>query len=107
MFEVEEAAVAHPEVLDAAAYGIPSAELESESELILRIVRAPGSSLSPEAVASFINANAPYYFVPRYIGFIDSLPRNPHGRLLKQELRDQGLPQDAWDRKNVGFKVRR
>jgi carnitine-CoA ligase len=107
MFEVEAVADTHAEVADVAAYGIPSTDLDSESELVLSVVLRDGASLTAETLATFINDNAPYYFVPRFIVFTEGLPRNPHGRVMKHMLRDKGLPAGAWDRKASGFKVRR
>jgi crotonobetaine/carnitine-CoA ligase len=107
MFEVEAVVETHPDVADVAAYGIASVDLESESELIINVICKAGCCVTPEALATFLNDNAPYYFVPRYIVFTDSLPRNPHGRVLKHVLRDQGLPATAWDRRKAGFQVRR
>lgn len=107
MFEVEEVVSRHEAVADCAAFGIQSAELESESELALHLVLKPGMTLSAEAIARFVNDNAPYYFVPRYIEFTDSLPRNAHGRLLKNELRDRGVADTTWDAEKAGFKAKR
>jgi crotonobetaine/carnitine-CoA ligase len=107
MFEVEGVAQQHPDVEDVAAYGTASDTLESEAELTLCVVAKSGRQVSPEAVATFINENAPYYFVPRYIEFAEALPRNAHGRIMKHILRDRGLLPDAWDRKKAGFTTRR
>jgi carnitine-CoA ligase len=107
MFEVEAVIDTHPEVADVAAYGIPSADLDSESELVVSVIPRAGGRLTAELLAIFINDNAPYYFVPRFIVFTESLPRNPHGRVMKHSLRDQALPAGVWDRKASGFKLRR
>ena len=104
MFEVEEVIGRHDAVSDCAAFGVQSAELESESELAVHVVLKPGATLGAEELARFVNAHAPYYFVPRYIEFTTSLPRNAHGRLLKNELRDRGLTAATWDGEKAGFK---
>lgn len=107
MLEVEAVVETHDAIADLAAFGIPSAELESESELALAIVLKPGRALTAEALALHINSSAPYYFVPRYIEFVSEIPRNAHGRVLKQQLRARGLGTDVWDRKLSGFHLRR
>lgn len=107
MFEVEAVVDRHDEVADVAAYGIPSEELDSESELMIAVVRRPGSALTAEAVARFVNDNAPYFFVPRFIDFIDEMPRNAHGRIQKEDLRARGVGDGTWDRDAAGFEVRR
>ena len=49
----------------------------------------------------------PYFFVPRYIDFVDELPRNAHGRIQKEILRERGVTADTWDRDAAGFIVMR
>ena len=39
----------------------------------------------------------PYFALPRYIEFRDELPRSPVGRVLKRELRDEGVTPTTWD----------
>jgi crotonobetaine/carnitine-CoA ligase len=105
MFEVEAVVSAHPAVKDVAAFGIQSAELESESELMISVILAEGQSASPEDLARFINQEAPYYFVPRYIDIVAELPRNDHGRLMKNDLRDRGVTDTTWDREATDFEI--
>ena len=107
MFEVEDVVMRHPAVKDVAAYGIESAELESESELMIAVVLETGAKLSAEDLARFVNTEAPYYFVPRFIEFAEQLPRNDHGRLVKGNLRDRGVTPSTWDREAAGFVVER
>jgi carnitine-CoA ligase len=105
MFEVEAVIDGHEDVADVAAYGIQSEELESESELMVAVVRRPGASVTAEEIARFVNERAPYFFVPRYIAFIDALPRNAHGRIQKEELRGAGVTDGTWDREAAAFEV--
>jgi crotonobetaine/carnitine-CoA ligase len=107
MFEVEQVIDKHPAVADVAAYGVQSAELESESELMIAVVIRPDISVTPAEIAQFVNAEAPYFFVPRYIDFVDELPRNAHGRIQKEILRERGVTADTWDRDAAGFIVMR
>jgi crotonobetaine/carnitine-CoA ligase len=107
MFEVEAVVANHPAVADVAAYGIASGELESESELMIAVVLKPNACLAHEQLADYINAEAPHYFVPRYILFVTQLERNRHGRLVKGELKARGVTADTWDRVRSGFEVKR
>ncbi|MGH9033612.1 MAG: ATP-dependent acyl-CoA ligase, partial [Acidimicrobiia bacterium] len=45
----------------------------------------------------------PYFAVPRYVEVRDDLPRNPVGRVLKYQLRDDGVTSSTWDREAAGF----
>jgi len=107
MFEIEQVIDRHPDVADVAAYGIQSAELESESELMVAVVRQPDAKLTAEELARFVNEQAPYFYVPRYVRFIGTLPRNAHGRIQKEELRAAGLTAETWDREATYFVVTR
>ncbi len=104
-FAVEHMVNAHPAVADSAAHGVPSAELESEAELKVCVVLKPGEALEPEALARFVNENAPYFFVPRYVEFVDELPRTPTGRVQKFKLRERGVTPATWDARAAGFEV--
>ncbi|MEH6519524.1 MAG: AMP-binding protein, partial [Halioglobus sp.] len=105
--EVENVVRRHPAVKDVAAFGIPSAELESEDELKLNIVLEENSVPDPEDICAFINGAAPYYFVPRYIDFVDALPYTPTNKVQKFVLRQAGVTESTWDLKKSGYTVER
>lgn len=106
-FAVEAAVSAHPAVAQCGAHGVVSAELESEAEIKVCVVRKPGQRLEPEDLARFVNENAPYFFVPRYVEFLDELPHTPTGRVQKFKLRERGVTPQTWDREKAGFVVTR
>lgn len=106
-FAVEAAVGAHPAVLQCAAHGVVSAELEAEAELKVCVVRRPGEAVSAEELARFVNDNAPHFFVPRYVEFMDALPQTPTGRVQKFRLRERGVTSDTWDARAAGFEIRR
>ena len=84
-----------------------TAELESEDELKLNVVLADGAVLTPEDICRFINDNAPYFFVPRYIEFVAALPYTPTNKIQKYRLRKQGISPETWDRKRTDFQLER
>jgi carnitine-CoA ligase len=96
-FEVEHTVRRFPGVSMVAAVGIRLPELHVEDELLLAIVPKPGEQVDPLALCKFIDANAPYFFVPRYVWITDALPMTPTMKVQKYLIRDAGLPQDAWD----------
>ncbi len=106
-FEVELAARKHPAIADCAAFGVPSEELESEQEIMLDVILKPGQVLQAVELAQFINDNAPYFFVPRYIQFVDSLPYTPTNKVQKFRLRERGVTPTTWDARAAGFKAQR
>jgi crotonobetaine/carnitine-CoA ligase len=106
-FAVEAAVGAHPAVLECAAHGVTSAELDSEAEIKVCVVLREGEEIQPEALVRFVNENAPYFFVPRYVEFVDELPHTPTGRVQKFKLRERGLTPETWDRVRAGVAIER
>ena len=105
--QVEAAAMAHPAVEAVACFGITSEELESEAEIKIDVILKQGETVSAEDLARFMNDNAPYFFVPRYIEFVDSLPYTPTNKVQKFKLREKGLTGDVWDRMKTDFKLQK
>jgi crotonobetaine/carnitine-CoA ligase len=105
--EVESVAIRHPAVKEVAAYGITCAEVDSEQELKLSVVVEPGQGFECEQLCAFINANAPYYFVPRFIQVVESLPYTPTNKLQKFKLREAGNDENTWDLKRSSYRVER
>jgi len=106
-FEVEMVARRHPAIADCAAFGVPSEILDSETELKLNYILKPGKTLPPEELAQFINDNAPYFFVPRYLEQVEALPYTPTNKVQKFKLREAGITQGTWDAQKAGFKAER
>jgi crotonobetaine/carnitine-CoA ligase len=106
-FAVEATVAAHPAVLQCAAHGVTASELASEAELKVCVVLKPGESLKAEDLARFVNQNAPHFFVPRYVEFLDALPQTPTGRVQKYKLRERGVTSETWDARAARFVVER
>jgi crotonobetaine/carnitine-CoA ligase len=97
----------HPAVADVAVFGVVSKELESEAEIAAAVKLEQGQQATPEEIARYVNNNAPYFFVPRYIDFVEDFPTTPNGKIQKYKLRAQGLSDHVWDSRSEGFKVQR
>ena len=102
--EVEMAFRKHPAVQEIAVFGLPSEALETESELAAAVVFKEGQSATPLELAQFVSDNAPYYFVPRYIDVVTSLPMTPTNKVQKYHLRERGVTPTMWDHKAAGFR---
>ncbi len=105
--EVESVVMRHPDVAQAAAFGIPSEALDSEDELKINLVLKANAAPSHEEIAAFINDNAPYYFVPRYMEFVDALPYTPTNKVQKYQLRNTGVTDTTWDLQDSHYKPKR
>jgi crotonobetaine/carnitine-CoA ligase len=103
--EVEQAVCLHPAVLAAAVHSVPASD--SEDEVKLCVVLLDGVTLEHAELAAFCAENLPYYVVPRYIEYLDDLPRTPTERVQKHLLRERGITAQTWDAEAAGFKVAR
>lgn len=83
--EVEEVLYTHPEILDAAVVGVPD---ETWGECVKAfVVRKPGSSLDPQGVIDYCRSRLASYKKPKFVQFINNIPRSPSGKALKNRLR--------------------
>ena len=82
--EIEDLLSQHPAVFEAAAIGVPDEQFGQR--LSVFIVVNEGAELSEEAVKQYVRDNLARYKVPRTVTFLDELPRNPTGKVLKREL---------------------
>ncbi len=104
-FEVERAINTHPSVLESAAVAVRS-EL-AEDEVKICVVLKPGATLTPEDLIAHANERMPYFAVPRYVEFMESLPKTPTERVQKYLLKQAGVTPDTWDREKSGVQVTR
>lgn len=104
-FEVERAINSHPKVLESAAVAVKS-EL-AEDEVKICVVLRDGEALTPEELIAYANDRMPYFAVPRYVEFMDALPKTPTERVQKYLLKEAGVTARTWDREKAGVKVTR
>ena len=104
-FEVEKVVDTHDAVLESAAYGV-SSEL-SEEEVMVSVVRQPSTEVSPEELLDHCQSRMAHFAVPRYVRFVDALPKTPSQRIQKYKLREEGITSDTWDRESTGYEVQR
>ena len=86
--EVEDCLTRHEKIVEAAALGVDDDEFGKRLRAF--VVLADGADLSEDDVKEHVKANLARYKVPREIVFIDELPRNATGKVLKRELKDDG-----------------
>ena len=84
--EVEDLISGHPEVVEATALGVEDEEWGHRLRAF--VVKVDGASVDEDTIKAYVKDNLARYKVPREVVFLDELPRNPTGKILKRELRD-------------------
>jgi crotonobetaine/carnitine-CoA ligase len=95
-FEVESMVNAHDAVLESAVIGVPSDD--GEEEIKAYVVRVDGSDITAGELIDAIAPTMPRFMVPRYVEFLDELPKTPTSKVRKVELRTDPLNDRTWDR---------
>ena len=104
--EVEQVVASHPGVLEAAAVGVAAGEgAGSEQEILICVVPREGVP-DPHELLTYCADKMPYFAVPRYVRFMEHLPKTPTERVRKVELRDMGLGDDVYDRAKSGPEIK-
>ena len=106
-YEVEMLIAKHPDVQEVAAVAIASDV--SEDDVMVYVVVKPGGTLTEPALIDFCSRNMSYFMVPRYIAFIDVLPKTASEKIEKYKLKLMAeRDRDAlWDRDKAGIKLSR
>lgn len=93
--ELEEMVQAHPDLVDAAAIGVPS-EL-TEDDIKVAAIPRPGAGLAAPALAGWLAERLPRYMTVRYVELVDDLPRTDTQKVMKTALRARWRTAATWD----------
>ena len=105
--EVEKQVGGHPGIKEAAAIGVMAGEGASSEDEIMVVCIAEGQAPDPAELTHWLAERMPYFMVPRYIRFVETLPKTPTERVQKVKLREEGITADTWDREAAGVTIKR
>jgi long-chain acyl-CoA synthetase len=91
--EIEDCLYEHPEIVDCAVFGVPD-DKWGES-LVAVVQRTVGSALDAASVVGWVREHLADYKRPRTVEFVDELPRDPNGKVVKRKLRADYLTEIA------------
>jgi carnitine-CoA ligase len=94
-FDLEQTLLTHPNVLEVAAYGVPS-EL-TEEDVMVTVVARPASTLTQRDIFDWAAARLSRHMWPRYVRLADAIPRTPTEKSAKYLLKELGVTPDAVD----------
>ncbi len=83
--EVESALFGHPGVADVAVIGVPDERWGEAVKAV--VVKKPGADVTQGELITWARERIAGYKLPKSVDFVDALPRNPTGKILKRELR--------------------
>jgi acyl-CoA synthetase (AMP-forming)/AMP-acid ligase II len=83
--EVENAVFGHPAVADAAVIGVPDDKWGEAVKAV--IVLKPGANADEASIIAWARERVANYKVPKSVDFVDAIPRNASGKILRRELR--------------------
>ena len=83
--EIEEVLLRHPGIAEGAIVGVPDEKWGERLKAF--VVRKPGAAISAESVTAFCEGRISAMKTPKDVVFIDQIPRNANGKVLKTELR--------------------
>jgi crotonobetaine/carnitine-CoA ligase len=120
--EVEAAVTAHPQVDSCACIGVPStiaemddtdadaperAEVAKDLDVKIVVSLVDGATVTEAELLAYLIDNMPRFMVPRFIEFVDEMPRTPTMKIRKAELRKAPIGPNTWDREAHGIEIPR
>jgi crotonobetaine/carnitine-CoA ligase len=95
-YEVEQALLLHPAVVECAVIGV-KADVDAGEDEVMAVVVAAAPVTAAE-LWSFCEGKIPAFAVPRFVRFVDALPKTPSEKIRKAALREDGITADTADR---------
>jgi crotonobetaine/carnitine-CoA ligase len=95
-YEVEQAILAHPAVEECAVIGVAAGVEAGEDEVMAVLTLA--KPVPAAEIWQWCRGRIPAFAIPRFLRFVDALPKTPSEKIRKAELRGAGVTEDTFDR---------
>ena len=105
-WSVERVINQHEKVLESAAYAVKTSEV-AEDEVMVSVVLRSDETLTYEELLDYCQGKMAYFMVPRFINFIETLPKSEVHRTLKQILKDKGVTETTYDREKTDYEIKK
>jgi acyl-CoA synthetase (AMP-forming)/AMP-acid ligase II len=83
--EIEEVLIKHPAVREVSVIGVPDSRWGEAIKAVVALV--PGQRTTEQELIAFCKENIASYKKPKSVDFVEKLPKNNYGKILKRELR--------------------
>jgi len=109
-WSIERSINEHDKVLESAAYGIKGHQVGedyAEDEVMVAVVLQPGKMMKPDELLDYLQDKLAYFQIPRFIDFVEELPKSEVHRIMKRFLKERGVVETTYDREKAGYKIKR
>jgi crotonobetaine/carnitine-CoA ligase len=103
-YDVESVLNTHPAVFESVVVGVPSPLGEEDVKAFVRL--KPGETVGAEALFRFLAEKLPFFMVPRYVEFLDEIPKTANQKAQRYLLRQRPPGPTQADREALGIQVR-
>jgi crotonobetaine/carnitine-CoA ligase len=103
-YDVESVLNRHPDVFESVVIGVPSPLGEEDVKAFVQL--KPGASVTAEALFRFCGEELPFFMVPRFLEFLDEIPKTANQKAQRYVLRQRTGGQQ-YDRETLGIELRR
>ncbi|HEY6592658.1 MAG TPA: AMP-binding protein [Asanoa sp.] len=95
-YEVEQAILGHDAVVECAVVGVAAEQEAGEDEVLAAMVTT--RDVTPDEIWAWCDGRIPSFAIPRFLRFLDALPKTPSEKVRKAALRADGITDDTHDR---------
>ena len=97
-------------MLESAAYGIKGNQVGedyAEDEVMVAVILQPNQTMEPEELLDYLQDKLAYFQIPRFIDFIEALPKSKVHGIMKRFLKERVVIESTYDREKAGYEVKR